>query len=290
MARRNLRTVRRRRERGQYRLIAVAVLLSLSACLGAFYSLKYLVRVREIVFSGNSHLRNEELRSLVKMKQGEEMFRLSGRQIHHHLKKSPWIKEAVIRRELSGRMLIRVTEGVPLAVVSLADRPYLVDREGSLLEPIKEGTALFLPVIKEIDPGANKGTYDEAIRLIETLRDSKSLLYDGNVVITGHRPEDLTMVVGGIAIRVGRGDFGKKLERLAFVRDEVQKRNLAVEYIDLRFSNKIIVKPVAQELPAPAMEPDGKAGKSPEKRAAPKKGEKKEKRKAEQKNGKKKKG
>lgn len=282
--------MKRRRERGQYRLVAVAVLLSLSACLGAFYSLKYLVRVREIVFSGNSHLRNEELRSLVKVKQGEEMFRLSGRQIYQNLKRSPWIKEAVIRRELSGRMLVRVTEGVPLAVVSLADRPYLVDRDGSILEPIREGTALFLPLIREIDPGANKGTYEEAIRLIEVLRDSKSLLYDGNVVITGNRPEDLTMVVGGVAVRVGTGDFGKKLERLAFVRDEVQKRNMAVEYIDLRFSNKIIVKPVVQELPGPAQESGGENGNPPERKAAPAKGEEKGKRLAEQRNGKKKKG
>ncbi|MBZ0158047.1 MAG: FtsQ-type POTRA domain-containing protein [Alphaproteobacteria bacterium] len=284
MDRRNLRTLRRRRERGQYRLVAAAVLLSLSVCLGIFYSLKYLVRVKEIVFLGNSHLRNEELRSLVKLKQDEEMFRFSGRQIYHNLKRSPWIKEAIIRRELSGRVLVRVMEGVPLAVVSLADRPYLVDREGVILEPIKEGTALFLPVIKEIDPGTNKSTYGEAVRLIEMLRGRKSVLYDGNVVITGNRPEDLTMNVGGIAIRVGTGDFEKKLERLAFVREEVQKRNMTVEYIDLRFSNKIIVKPVVQETPEPQEEIE-KAGKGSGKKAAKKETAREGKRKTGQKNG-----
>ncbi len=55
------------------------------------------------------------------------------------------------------------------------------------------------------------------------------------------------MKIDKIVIKVGKGDIEKKLERLEFVREEIQKRNMTVEYIDLRFANKIIVKPAQQE-------------------------------------------
>lgn len=258
--------MKRKKERKQYWYALFSAVSILALCLGVFFTVTYAVRVREIVFSGNSRLKNDELRALVKIKNNDPLFRLSGKEICRNLKRSPWIKDAVVRKELSGRVRVKVTEGVSLAVLRRGEELFLVDREGVLLEQIREGTELFLPVIKDIDPSGNKGAYDEAVKLVNILREKKSPLYDGNVVITGLRPEEITVMVDALSIRVGAGDFERKLERLEFVRDEVRKRNMAVEYIDVRFLNKIVVKPVAQQAAGEVKEQVREHGKNKKKR------------------------
>ncbi len=231
-------------------------LCAVFASLGIFFLIRHSMPLKEIVFIGNSHLKNEELRALIKIRENDRLFGTSGRNIYDNLKRSPWIKDAVVRKELTGRMLIKVTEGVPVAILSLAGVPYLVDRDGSILEQIRDGAVLLLPVIKDIDPYNNKGTFSEAVNFIKIIHDRRMSAYDGTMEITGQRPEDITLKVDSISIKVGAGDFDKKLERLEAIKDEIQKRNMTIEYIDLRFANKVIVKPLGNADGEPRTIPD----------------------------------
>ncbi|MCL5063425.1 MAG: FtsQ-type POTRA domain-containing protein [Nitrospiraceae bacterium] len=241
--RRNLRSLQRKKERKKIKFAVFLFLIFVVAFSAAYFLIKNHMLVRDIAFVGNHHLKNDELKSLIKIKKGDELFGVSGRELYKRLKSSPWIRDAVIKKELSGRVLINVTEAVPVAILSIADRPYLIDREGNILEQMRESTVLFLPVIKDMDYKNNKDAYEEAVRFVNVLHSKKVLSYDGNLEITGQRPEDITLKLDNISIKIGAGDFDKKLERLEFVRDEIEKRNMSVEYIDLRFANKIIVKP-----------------------------------------------
>lgn len=242
--RRNLRSLQRKKEKKKINFVVFLLLVFIIAFSAAYFLIKNHMLVKDIAFVGTHHLKNDELNSLIKIKKGDELFGVSGRELYKRLKSSPWIRDAVIKKELSGRVLINVTEAVPVAILSIADRPYLIDREGDILEPMKEGTVLFLPVIKDIDYKNNREAYLEAVRFVDVLHNKRVVSYDGTIEITGQRPEDITLKLDNISIKIGAGDFDKKLERLEFVRDEIEKRNMSVEYIDLRFANKIIVKPV----------------------------------------------
>lgn len=245
--RRNMRSLQRKKEKKKVKFIVFLFLIFVLGVFSAYFLIKNYILVRDIAFVGNRHLKNDELRSLIKVKKGDELFGVSGRELYSRLKASPWVRDAAIRKELSGRILINVTEAVPVAVLSVAGRPYLIDRDGNILEPMKEGTVLFLPVIKDIDHNKDRDAYKEAVRFVNVLYNKRVLSYDGNIEITGQRPEDITLKLDNISIKIGAGDFDKKLERLEFVRDEIEKRNMSVEYIDLRFANKIIVKPAGHE-------------------------------------------
>ncbi len=249
MSSRNIRTLQRKKEKKRFYYLVIPPLLAVVLCLSVFSLIRHLLHVTEIVFIGNHHLKNEELSALCKIRKKSELFGVSGRDIYQGLKQSPWIKDAVVRKELSGLVLIKVTERLPVALLSIADKPFLIDNEGIVLEQMKEGSILLLPVIKGIDPVRNRETYAGAVRFAGVLYDKRVVSYNGDVEITGQKPEDLSLKIDNIVIKVGMGDFEKKLERLAFVRDEIQKRNITVECIDLRFANKIIVKPVSQEPP-----------------------------------------
>lgn len=243
ISRRNLRSLQRKREKKTIKLFIFLFLIFVVGFFASYFLIKEYIRVKDIVFIGNHHLKTDELRSLIKIKSGDELFGTSSRELYKRLRASPWVRDAIIKKELSGRVLINVMEAIPVAILSMAGRQYLIDKEGNILEPMKEGTVLFLPVIKDIDYKNNREAYLEAVRFVNVLHNKRVISYGNVIEITGQRPEDITLKFDKISIKIGMGDFEKKLERLEFVKDEIEKRKMTVEYIDLRFANKIIVKP-----------------------------------------------
>ena len=244
---RNIRTLQRNKTKK--RIASVVILFFLFLCIVSgiyFFAMNYMP-VKEIVFINNHHLKNEELKSLVNVRKNDGLFSVSNSEIYHGLKKSPWIKDAVIRKELSGRILIDVIEAVPFAILSLSGIPYLVSKDGVVLEQMKEGTVLFLPVIKDITPDKNKDAYTEALKFVSVLNDRMDLSSRGNIEITGPRPEDIALKIDNISVKIGSGNFDEKMGKLKFVMAEIEKRNMPVESIDLRFANRVIIKPVRQE-------------------------------------------
>jgi cell division protein FtsQ len=230
------------------RLAGIAAGLAALAVVAGIVLLGYnYLFIREINFSGNRHLTNGELLSLVGCSQKSRLFSVSAGDIYRRLKTSPWIKDVMVRKDLTGKVTVQITEAIAIAVLQTDERPYLVDREGLRLEEIREEPVYFLPVIK-IDPASSMDSYHEAIVLAGILYDGKVMAHGGNIELSGSRPEEITMKVDNVPVRIGAGDLVKKLEKLNFVRDELVRRNMAVEYIDLRFIDKIVVKPLKQEL------------------------------------------
>jgi cell division septal protein FtsQ len=221
--------------------LVIVIALSGIALLGYNY-----LCIREINFHGNRHLTNGELLSLIGCSPKTRLFAVSTGEIYRRIKASAWIKDAMVRKDLTGKVTVQITEAVAIAVLQSDDKPYLVDREGLRLEEIKAEPVYFLPVIK-IDPASCREAYHEAIALAGILYDRKVMAHGGNIELFGTRLEDITMKVDNIPVRIGAGDLTKKLEKLNFVRDELNKRNMAVEYIDLRFIDKIVVMPVKSE-------------------------------------------
>jgi cell division protein FtsQ len=230
---------------GRVYMIAAGVAIMVVLTAAALLAYDHLL-IREVNFYGNRHLTYEELLSLSGCSQKDRLFAVSAGDIYRKLKTSPWIKDAMVRKDLSGKVTIQITEAVAIAVLLADEKPYLVDREGLRLEEIRGEPVYFLPVIK-IDPASCKEAYQEAVVLAGILYDGKVMAHQGNIELSGTRPEDITMKVDNLPVRIGVGDLTKKLEKLNFVREELVRRNMAVEYIDLRFADKIVVKPVSRE-------------------------------------------
>ena len=248
--------VKRNTPTGTKTITLIVVGLALICVAGiAFLGNKYLF-IREINFYGNHHLTNAELLSLAGLSQKRPLFSFTTGDIYRKLKKSPWIKDALVRKDLSGNVTVYLTEAVAAAVLETDETPCLVDGDGLRLEEIKPESIYFLPVVK-IDPTSHKEAYRDAVELARALNERKVTAHGGNIELTGTRPEDITMKVDGVPVKIGEGDLPRKLEKLDFVRDELGKRNMSVEYIDLRFADRIVVKPLKQEVKAP--ERKGKA-------------------------------
>lgn len=216
------------------------------------FSLKWLEKnflpIRKVVFIGNKHISESELRTLsgFSSKTSGTMTNISASSIKVSLMKSPWIRNVSIRRELPDVLKIKVCETEPLAILEMRGRPFLIDNAGRLLEELRGVTVPFLPVILS-DPFKNQESFAEAVKLAMVLRERNIAKERGRVEIVANRDkESLSVVIDGVLIKVGYGEYSKKFERLFELENKLRKRAMAVEYIDLRFSDNAIVKPVKE--------------------------------------------
>jgi cell division protein FtsQ len=203
--------------------------------------------VREIVFSGNRHISDAELKSLAGIPSGEGLLGISSKGIAQRLSQCAWIRSASVRKEFPDKILVRVCESTPFAILDKRGQTFLIDERGAILEKITGDAVPFLPIIIA-DPIKMRDTFAEALRLAGVLKDKKIATERGRVevVANGKGPEDLAVIIDGVVIKVGQGDYEQKLDRLFSLEDEIKKRAITVDYVDLRFANRVVVKPISQ--------------------------------------------
>lgn len=206
--------------------------------------------VKHIVIIGNKFLNEKEIKSIVGIKEGSSIIYPSSKNLYERLKKTPWIKDAIIRKDLNGTITIYVKESTPVAVAMFNEKAYLIDYEAQVLEDftqeIQASSQLkpLLPVIKGIDPFKNRETLEEAVNLLNFINSKGFKRAEDEIVITGNNPDSLTLYINDFPIIVGKGDFETKFAKYFVVNSEIQKRGLKLQYIDLRFPDRVIVKPV----------------------------------------------
>uniref|UniRef100_A0A7C4AJ17 FtsQ-type POTRA domain-containing protein n=1 Tax=Thermodesulfovibrio aggregans TaxID=86166 RepID=A0A7C4AJ17_9BACT len=201
--------------------------------------------IKQMSFAGNKNLTEMEIRSGIGVKEGDSIIYPSSRTLYERLKKIPWIKDAIIRKDLSGTLTVYIKESTPVAIAIVNGSAYLIDYEAQVLEDFTEkvqNSQIFLPVI-QIDPFKNKITLNEAIKLLNFINSKGYVKSQDEIVIKGNDPNSLTLYINGFPIIVGKGDFELKFAKYIVVNTEIQKRGLNVQYIDLRFPDRVIVKP-----------------------------------------------
>jgi cell division septal protein FtsQ len=69
-----------------------------------------------------------------------------------------------------------------------------------------------------------------------------------HIEIMIRKPHELALTIDGTVVKMGDGRYEEKLERLINLENEIKSRGIFVDYIDLRFANKAIVKPITSEV------------------------------------------
>lgn len=201
------------------------------------------LHMKEVVFYGNKHLTVEELRAMSGINAGESLLMLPAGKVSGRLLKSPWIKSLSIRKGYPDRLLVKIHEAEPFAILQVNSQTFLIDEHGSMLEKI-DGSVPFLPVIT-VNPAKSRENFHEALSLASIIKERGIAAEKSRVeIIADKGPEDMSMVVDALLIKVGVGDYRQKLDRLSDIEKEIQRRAIPVDYVDLRFANKVVVKPI----------------------------------------------
>jgi cell division protein FtsQ len=218
-------------------LVAVIYMVSIAA--------KSAFQLSNIVITGNEHLSDEELKIMAGLGSDENLFRVSGRKISLKMMESPWILSATVRKEFPDRLLIHIEEAEPFALLDMKGKLFIVDDRGAMLEELRDMAVPFLPVISS-DPYREREAFGEAINLAKAIKKTGLLSQKEHIEIISHKPQELSVNIDGVVVKVGAGEYEDKLVRLTEIEHEVKNRNISVDYIDLRFANKVLVSPVSE--------------------------------------------
>ena len=209
-----------------------------------------LLRLERIEVNSLKKLHREDVIALSGVKPGDDMLAMKPKRIGEQLMKNPWVENIRVRRYLPQTLSIEITEREPVAVVNMGYLYYL-DVKGDVFKPLTEGDRLDFPILTGLseedmwkDPAGSREAIKAALDLIRllsggqvmTLAEISEIHFDKGYGFT------LFTMRGGVPVKLGNGGFGEKLARLSRIYRDLQAQMPALEYIDLDYSDKIIVK------------------------------------------------
>jgi cell division protein FtsQ len=210
------------------------------------------LRLETIEVTPLTRLSRGEIVALAGVKPGDAMLGVNLKRVVEQLSKNPWLEQIEVRRFFPHTLSIRLTERSPKAVANVGCLYYL-DAKGVLFKSLAEGDRLDYPLITgvneadlEKDPAGSKEALKSALLLIDSLKrgtvfsleDVSEIHYDKGYGFT------LFTMLGGVPVKLGNGSFPEKLARLGGIFQELKPQMQALDYIDLDYGDKIIVKKV----------------------------------------------
>jgi len=229
-------------------LLLVMTVATLSYLYVHTHPLKLVFPLRHVTFIGNRHLTDDELRQLSGIHLNDSLLTISGRQVNRRLLKSPWVRSVSLRKEYPGSLSIAIKEAEPFALLDMNNRLFLLDGDGKLLEELRGDSIPFLPVIMG-DPYNEKEGLSEALKLARLLNEKGLSSETDRLEIVAHKPTELSVKIAGVLVKVGEGEYEEKIERLIKLEKDIKNMGVPIDYIDLRFERKAIVKPMSEKVP-----------------------------------------
>jgi cell division protein FtsQ len=197
-------------------------------------------------------LTREEVVALAGVKPGDSMLGLKLNFVVAQLSKNPWIEQVQVRRYFPHTLSISLSERTPQAVANVGCLYYL-DAKGKLFKSLADGDRLDYPLITgvseddlEKDPEGSKEALKNALALIDSLKagavfgleEVSEIHYDKGYGFT------LFTMQGGVPVKLGSGGFNEKLARLSGIYRQLKPQMQELDYIDLDYGDRIIVKKV----------------------------------------------
>jgi cell division protein FtsQ len=110
--------------------------------------------VTEIAVSGNSRLDRESVIGLGELAHGMNVFEVGLAEAERKITADPWVKSAMIRRVLPGRIEIAVVEHVPEFWMLAGESLVYADGAGNAIAPVQEQGFTSLPLLTAQSQGA----------------------------------------------------------------------------------------------------------------------------------------
>jgi cell division septal protein FtsQ len=208
------------------------------------------LRLDRIEVNPLKRLTREDVIALAGVKPGDDMLTMKLDRVGEQLMKNPWAEKVRVRRYFPHTLAIEISEREPVAIVNMGYL-YYVDKKGEIFKPLNGGDSLDYPVLTGIseedvwkDPNGAKDALKGALGLMEMLRGGQAITMADISEIHYDKGYGFTLFTlsGGVPVKLGSSGFEEKLARLARIYKELQVQLHTLEYIDLDYSDKIIVK------------------------------------------------
>jgi len=237
----------RRKRSGLWKLLLMSI--AVGAVVVSCYTFvnSGLFTLKKVLIYGNRHLGHIDVVELMRLESKENLLTMDMETLYERLHSSAWLRSVSMRKELPDTLVIRLEESSPVALLQSGDGLFIVDSEGLLLERVSEAPVYFLPVIVHASADGSS-EFMEAVKLASAIGDINEAREVELVEIAGLESGSRNMVIrlDGVDIKIGEGNYREKLVRYFELSREIGRRNINVDYIDLRFANRVVVKPIEE--------------------------------------------
>lgn len=199
---------------------------------------------------GNSRLSEGEVESLLDGLKGRNIVTTALEPWRQRLLSSPWVREASLRRALPATIEVRITERVPMAVARSGDSLLLIDEQGAIVDEFgPRYRSLDLPIVEGLmERDGKEAAADEArIALVSealvSLRDARLLDRVSQLDVHDARNVAVMLMHDATRLLLGRERFGERVQAYLDMKDRLSRMVAQVESVDLRFENRVYVRP-----------------------------------------------
>jgi cell division septal protein FtsQ len=208
--------------------------------------------ISTITVSGNARTSRGEVIALLEGLRGQNMLSADLESWRMKLLDSPWIADAAIRRVFPGTVAVAISERQPLAIGRIDNTLYLIDRRGVVIDEYGPNYAEFdLPIIDGLASHAPAdGTLvDEtrallAGRLLSELAERPDLAkHVSQIDVTDASDAVLILKNDTALLRVGDANFVDRLQSYLDLASTLRDRIPDIDYVDLRFDQRVYVRP-----------------------------------------------
>jgi cell division protein FtsQ len=210
------------------------------------------LHVSRIRVHGNVRLSSGEVQTLVRDLQGTNILTANLSRSRRVLLQSPWVAEAGLRRVLPSTIDVYVSERRPFGLCRLGNQLYLIDRGGTVMDEFGPRYVEFdLPIVDGLvrAPRHGKPSIDEnraelAARVVESIEGHEILTKRVSQIDVSDLHDAVVLLDNDPALlHVGEERFRERLQSYIEIADALRQRIPDIDYVDLRFEQRVYVKP-----------------------------------------------
>jgi cell division septal protein FtsQ len=213
------------------------------------------LQVRRINVHGNVRLSSGEVRAIVDGLRGSSILAVDLPRYRRRLLESPWVADAALRRVLPSTVEVFVSERRPIGLCRLGSAVYLIDPHGTIIDEFGPQYAEFdLPLIDGLvrAPSSGQPAIDEAraelaSRAIDAIAPHRDLARRVSQIDV-HDAHDAVVILQNDAalLHLGEDRFAERLQSYLDLRDALHERVPDIDYVDLRFEQRVYVRPAGK--------------------------------------------
>lgn len=201
---------------------------------------KFGFKIDDIIVNGRNKTPLTEINNVINLRYGDNIFVPDIHVLQSELEQLPWIEKATIKRSYFPNILeINLTERQIKAIWQLNGELHPIDINGNIVHTDKIPNIPLLVII-------GKGAPQHLAKLLPVIQQDEELynrIKAANFISNRRWNIILDDIKNGITIKLPARDFDKAWKKLLKLNKTrgLLKRKLTI--IDLRFANKILVKP-----------------------------------------------
>ena len=207
--------------------------------------------VRDIVVRGNNRLSTGEVELLLAGLRDENMFFVDFEHYRLRVMDSSWVEQVSLSRVLPSTIVVDVVERTPMAIARFNQLLYLVDQTGNIIDEHRAEHRTFdLPVVDGLlvaSRGDGPPVDPERVRMTVALLDALASRPDlqqrlSQVDVTNPRDVVVMLDDDPAWLHLGQAAFVERLQRYLDLRPALLDRFGALDYVDLKFDERIYVR------------------------------------------------